>query len=125
DLLRAWKGPHPVIPKADVTVEIGSWRGRITSAKFIYPWTRERGATLNSAISEVRRALLPFALCGGLLFAVLLAHRNWKLGRGDHRGALQIAALQFVLSLVIWTGTVHAVPRNVTLDLLFNAGADA
>jgi serine/threonine-protein kinase len=51
-----------------------------------------------------------FLLGVGLVFMVLLARRNWKLGRTDRRGAWRLAVARFFIGLFIWVGTVHAVP---------------
>ncbi len=122
DHMRAWKGPHPAIPNTQLTIETGSWKGQITYAKFIWPWMSEAGGKERppSVISTVRRVLLPFLMGGGFIFAVLLAHRNWKQGRGDHHGAFVLAGVQFGLQLLVWAGSVHAVPRDAMLDLFFN-----
>jgi serine/threonine-protein kinase len=51
-----------------------------------------------------------------------LARRNWKLGRTDRRGALRVAIAKFLLGMVVWLGTVHAV-QSETMILSFLGGA--
>jgi hypothetical protein len=62
---------------------------------------------------------------GGILFAALLARRNWKLGRGDRRGALAIAIFMFSMRMAAWVGDVHAVAQSSLLGLFANAAAKA
>jgi len=57
----------------------------------------------------------------GALFALLLARRNWALGRTDRRGALRIAGVSLLLELVGWIGAVHAVPTGEMVGLLYYA----
>ena len=125
DDLRAWKGPHPVIPNTELTVEIASWRGRLTYAKFIWPWMKEDGSdTQNeSTLAKARGAVVLLMVFSGLTFAGLLARRNWKLGRVDRHGALRIAMVLFAINLIVWVGRVHAVPNESMVNFFFNAAA--
>jgi hypothetical protein len=50
---------------------------------------------------------------------VLLARRNWKLGRIDRKGALRIGIARFLLGMVTWVGTVHAVPDESMIVFFF------
>jgi serine/threonine-protein kinase len=54
-----------------------------------------------------------------LLAAVLLARRNWRLGRIDRKGALRIGLARCLLGLVAWVGTVHAVPNELMVIFFF------
>jgi serine/threonine-protein kinase len=58
----------------------------------------------------VRVVFLLLIAAAAALTAILLARRNWRLGRIDRKGALRIGAARFILGAVIWMGTVHAVP---------------
>ena len=119
DQLLAWKGPHPVLPHAELTVEAGYWKGRVTFAKVLSPWDKPEPET-----NELPNALAKAAwylVAVGLFFAVLRARRNWKLQRADPKGALRVAAARFLLAAVAWVGTVHAVPETRMLFLFFQA----
>jgi len=122
DQLHAWKGPHPVIPKTDLMVEMGTWKGRVTFAKVTSPWDKPDGAAPTQS-SWLSRFLLVM-LVVGLLFAVLLGRRNWKLGRADRTGALRLAAARFLLAAAVWIGTVHALPQGDTLIMFFQSIGD-
>ena len=121
DQLRAWKGPHPSIPKSDLTVQVGSWKGRVTYVQVSAPWnkpsTAQRGSSLLSRVALVLMA-------AGLLFAILWARRNWKLGRADRKGALRVGVARFLLAMAVWIGTVHALPDDSTLSMFFESLGD-
>jgi serine/threonine-protein kinase len=123
DQLRAWKGPHPGIPGAELTVEIASWKGRVTSAKVLAPWSAGRGTApeSNSFLSAIRYNLFAFLRVAVLLVAVVLAPRNWRLERADRRGAQRIAAAKFLLGMAGWICFAHLVPNDDSLALATNA----
>jgi predicted Ser/Thr protein kinase len=119
DDFRAWKGPHPTIPDTEIQVEIGSWKGTLTSARFLWHWDLPEGtahATPRWALA-VRDYLLPAVVVIGTLVALLLARRNWATGRVDRRGALRLAGTQFVLIVLFWIGWPHLTPDNSLLEL--------
>ena len=125
DELRAWRGPHPVVPNTELTVEMASWRGRLTHVKFIWPWMKGDGSTPQekSFVAKLRGVLLLATALIGLAFAALLARRNWKMGRVDRKGARRIAIVQFGMNLIVWVGKVHPVPNDTMLSFFFNAAA--
>lgn len=122
DQLRAWKGPHPKIPNTELLIEVGSWKGRVTHARIAFPWERGRGDTPSKR--DVGQLVIIFVLAAGMLFALLLARRNWRLGRTDRKGALRIASARFLLALVTWTGRVHAVPHLFLVFAFFQSAGD-
>ena len=126
DELRAWKGPHPKLPNTELTVHIASWRGRITKARWITHGRRPRSpnGSGSSWLSRARQILGLLVVGAGMVFVVLLARRNWKLGRTDRKGALRIAMAQFLLALVRWIGAVHPVPNDSLLDLFLSSAAE-
>lgn len=126
DQLRAWKGPHPTIPHTEVTIEIASWRGRITRARVEPPWSKPnpRPRLEMQATTRFRDIYTNVLTIGVIIFAVLFARRNWKLGRVDRKGALRVAAARFFLAMLGWIGIVHAVANSAMVDLFDNALAD-
>jgi serine/threonine-protein kinase len=127
DQVRAWKGPHPKLPHTQLVVEIASWRGRITQARVEYPW-QTNAATTNSGptwFERARQIFVGVVIGAGILFAVLMARRNWKLGRIDRRGALLVGIAQFLLAIIVWIGHVHPVEDDGIFDLLQSGAADA
>jgi serine/threonine protein kinase len=119
DQIRAWRGPHPAISNAAVTVEIASWKGRVTSARFVSPWSASDHQT-SSFWQSIPDRLSSFLSCVGVVFALVLARRNWTRERADRRGALRIASASFLLSLMVWTGTAHIPLGDSTLQLVSN-----
>jgi hypothetical protein len=118
DQIRAWKGPHPGIPTAEIAVEITSWKGRITSARFVWPWMTESRPP--SILGQIRSTMFPILEYGGLLFALVLARRNWLGQRADRRGATRIAAAKIVLVVAGWACYSHFVPNDASLTLFGN-----
>ncbi len=133
DQLRAWKGAHPVLPKTEVTIEIASFRGRITHVRIAPAWAKpvDKPQTQTSLVARFQTIYYDAIVEIGLLLSILFAGRNWKLGRVDRKGALRIAAARALLAFLAWIGTVHAVPHEAMLDLfnsaiaswLFSAGS--
>jgi serine/threonine-protein kinase len=126
DQLRAWKGPHPVLPKTELVVEVGTWRGRVTRVRVAPPWAKpdpkpQRPSSASAQFSNIYGDVLTLTV---LLFAIYFGRRNWKLGRVDRNGAIRIAAARLVLALVAWLGGVHAVPNDSMLGLAQGAAAD-
>ncbi len=118
DETHAWKGPHPKIPNLDLTVDMATWKGRVTEAKVEYDWKQAGGAQAGQGqAAQVRGIVILLLIAGGVLTAVLLARRNWKLGRTDRKGALRIATAVVFLGMTGWLGTVHAVPSDSMFSL--------
>ncbi|PWU08115.1 MAG: hypothetical protein C5B51_08420 [Terriglobia bacterium] len=121
DQLHAWKGSHPSIPNADLLVEMGSWKGRVTFAKVNTPWDKPLQAQTQSP--WLGRLLLSIVVLG-LFFTTLLARRNWRLGRADRRGAVRLGAVRFLLGFAVWIGTVHALPDTSLATSFFESIGD-
>jgi serine/threonine-protein kinase len=124
DTIRAWKGMHPAIPDTPLVVQMATWRGRVTGVIVQYPWMTQMPAPAPPAskFSQAREMLSFVMPIVGVLFAALVARRNWKLGRTDRQGALRIAAARFLLGMVVWIGVMHPVPTEGMLGL-FRAAA--
>jgi serine/threonine-protein kinase len=125
DTIRAWKGPHPRLPKTEVTLEMAFWKGRVTEARLAYR-NMQAAATSAGAAGWQRAQQIATVTLGaiGCLLIMLLARRNWKAGRSDRRGALRIAAARFLVGLTAWAGLVHPVASNAMATLFVNAASD-
>ena len=124
DELHTWKGPHPKIPDLDLTVEMAAWKGRLTTVHVIDNWKGDApGPAGQSLTGQVYGIVMLICAASGVLAAVLLARRNWKLGRIDRKGALRIGIARFVMGMVIWLGTVHAVPSSDMIGLAVSSAA--
>ena len=126
DQLHAWKGLHPALPKTEMVVEIASWRGRITRVRVAPPWSKPdpKPRTQSSFGDQLHEIYSDAITVIVLVFAVLFARRNWKLGRVDRKGAVRIAAVRLLLTLVTWLGVVHAVPTHAMTELAAGAVSD-
>jgi serine/threonine-protein kinase len=125
--LHAWRGPHPVLPNTQGLVEIATWKGRITSVRIFWPWSSPAAGTGGPPpwINRVRNVVILVLGTAGFLLASLLAHRNWRRGRADRRGAVRLGLLVFVLDMLRWAGTFHPLPTGDTVALFFNAFSDS
>ncbi len=126
DQIRAWKGHHPLLPNTEVTIDIAQWKGRVTQVRFIWPWNRNGAPpTRNPFMAQLRGFLDPLLESIALICGCLLAHRNWKLQRGDRRGAFLIGAFAVTVRLFYWFCAAHFVPSGVMLDFFGEALAAA
>jgi len=124
DQLRAWKGPHPKIPGLDLTVSMASWKGRLTAARVELNWKGSGPAQSRPSVAnQVRGVFFLLMAAMGVLAAILLARRNWRLGRIDRKGALRIGVARALMGFVIWFGTVHAVPGDSMISMFFASAA--
>jgi hypothetical protein len=122
-----WKGPHPVLPDTELTVEAAWWKGRITQARVRYPWDRAavgRTGAPESAAAKMRGAFGLLLFGSMALMVVLLARRNWKHGRTDPAGALRVGAVRALLAMAAWAGTVHPVPSFSMLNVGLASSAE-
>jgi predicted Ser/Thr protein kinase len=121
DQLRAWKGPHPRLPGVNLTLDLASWKGRITETSVHFDWPKgdAAGSSPSNLASRVQGIVLMAFAAIGLLAVVLLARRNWRLGHVDRKGALRIGIARCLLGLVTWIGTVHPVPDESMIPFFF------
>jgi serine/threonine-protein kinase len=89
DTRAAWQGFLADWPGVPVRIEAAAYRGKPVSFEVVGPWN-------GAAAGEAARRLyifLGFALVfiPALLSALLFARRNYRLGRGDRRGAKRLA----------------------------------
>jgi hypothetical protein len=126
DTLRAWKGMHPVIPKLNLQVEVGWFRGQLTYMKMIWPWTPARGILqTNPIIADLQASITPAIAGIGLFFAILLARANWKKQRADRRGAFLVGCTMFFIFFVSWACAVHFAASASMTGIVFSAFSDA
>jgi serine/threonine-protein kinase len=117
-----WKGPHPRIPGLNLTVDLASWKGRITEANVRFDWPKNSAAPASLAgtfVSRLRWILLMALSVMGLLGVLLLARRNWRLGHVDRKGALRIGLARCLLGFLAWIGAVHPVANESMIPFFF------
>jgi hypothetical protein len=120
----AWKGPHPLFPDMQLQVETAWWKGRVVSARVLYPWEQKPDGPPAAAPLQIRDLWIPAMVGMAAFFVILMARRNWILGRADRVGAFRIALASFLLSAVAWAGTFHPAADVAMLDIFVNALAD-
>ena len=121
DTRQAWSGQHPGLQDVPVTIEMATWKGKVTSFHIRWPWTKPvTGAEEPRKATDI--ALTAFTVLfaiTGLFCAIFFAHKNLSLGRGDRAGGLRIAAFSLLIFFVSWAARVHVVPRVQLLGYAF------
>ncbi len=127
DQVKAWKGAHPKIPDTELTIEIATWRGRVTEARVKSPWdgVAAPGTSIDSLTRKLRGVFVMASLGAAGFFGILLARRNWKKERVDKKGTLRIAIATFVFGIIVWAGRVHPIPSDDMFSLFFAIAGDA
>jgi tRNA A-37 threonylcarbamoyl transferase component Bud32 len=119
----AWTGPLPGIPGQTLRIEGASYRGKPVSFLRVAPWTR--GTRQVSTVEENGRvswlqAVGTLTVFGMLVAAAFVARHNLKKGRGDRRGAFQLAVFVSVVAFVAWLLTTkHAPDPTVEMGRFF------
>jgi len=118
----SWKGPHPRLPSLNLTVDLASWKGRITEANIRFDWPKNTAAPASLAgtfVSRLRWMVMLGLSVMGLLGVISLARRNWILGHVDRKGALRIGVARCLLGLLAWIGTMHPVADESMIPFFF------
>jgi len=124
DTRAAWTGVWPGTNRP-LRVEAAAWHGKPVFFAMIGEWNKPwRMISPESADEKKNRvgnmigiSILIFILGTG----ALLARRNYRHGRGDREGALRLAAVLFVLELVLWLCQSHFVAGLQTFGYLMLA----
>jgi serine/threonine-protein kinase len=107
----SWTGTFSHVPSMEIRIDAAAWRGRPVQFDINGPWTqntRDRQlpqTTGRRTFDWLRVSLLSIVLVA----AVLLAVRHHRHGRGDPQGALRLAALVFVCTMMEWLLLTHHV----------------
>ncbi|HMZ23083.1 MAG TPA: hypothetical protein PLD20_34485, partial [Blastocatellia bacterium] len=120
DVRVAWTGTYPGLPEIPLRVEAAAWRGKPIHFELISPWTmpsrmQERPETNGERISLMIGLSTILALLFG---AVMLARHNFRLGRGDRRGAFKLAAFGYSALILAWV--IGADHTPVLIDEFYN-----
>ncbi len=124
DEWRAWKGPHPHFSDMQLQVEAAWWKGRVVSARVLYPGAQRPETGESGPTIQMRDVWIAAMVASAAFFVILMARRNWKLGRADRVGAFYIALASFLLHAVAWAGTFHPAADLSILDIFLNAVAN-
>ncbi|HEV8336583.1 MAG TPA: serine/threonine-protein kinase [Candidatus Polarisedimenticolia bacterium] len=109
----AWKGVYPEAPETKIRIEAASYRGRPIAFRIISPWSapEESRSPELSFWARARGLVSSVWFAVTLMGAALVASRNVRLGRGDHRTALRLASCMGGARLLWLAGAQH-VPGN-------------
>ena len=123
DSRTAWSEVKPERADRPMGVEAAAGRGRAVYFELVGPWSRPP----RMPPSESGPGFNAFELFGVSVFTVLLiggsllARRNLRLGRGDRRGAMRVAAFIFVCLMFNWALAARHV-GNISEYALFTDG---
>jgi serine/threonine-protein kinase len=126
DRRAAWEGIDPRRPGMTLRLEAASYRGRPIFFRTIEPWTRARlservtadlpGSRLQEWAS-ISWLVVAIAIMSG---GVIMARRNLRLGRGDRKGALRLAAFMLLSAEIAWLLETHHIASNEFPNFMLN-----
>lgn len=113
-----WAGDYPGHDNLPVLIEARSQGGRLTHFNVLFPWTGREDTGVPGSLIEPRGRFVGILLNYGVVLATLLvAYRNWKIGRADLAGASRVALfVAIVLFLFVVVGA-HDVLATLTYQL--------
>ncbi len=121
DARAAWTGVWPGSTQ-QLGVEAATWHGKPVFFAMIGDWNKpwrmvapETTDDKKTRLSQIIGVLLLTAL---LAAGAWLARRNYRQGRADRDGALRLAAVMFVLEILLWLSRSHFVPGLETFGLM-------
>ena len=123
DTRAAWTGQVPGAPGQPLRVEAGAYRGKPVYFHEVAPWTRP--TRMARTIAERARiswasALGTLAVCSIFMASVLVARHNLRKGRGDRRGAFQLAAVVSFVAFGVWLlASKHVADPNTEMGRFF------
>jgi len=124
DTRAAWTGTWPGTSRP-LRVEAGAFSGKPVFFSLIGDWTKANRVKqpAQSFGKKAAQIVTIFIFLSLLIGAVLLARRNYRHGRADHEGAFRLAAVMFVLDMLLWFCRTHLMPSLGTLGLCLIAVA--
>ena len=123
DTRSAWTGPMPGVHGQTLRIEAAGYRGRPVAFQQVAPWTTP--VRMPATIAERRQVgwlvvlaqLVVLAIFGA---AALIARHNIRKGRGDRRGAFQLAGFVSVTALGVWLlGARHFADPGLEMGRFF------
>ncbi len=120
----AWTGPLPGLAGQTLRIEAGAYRGRPVYFQQVAPWTQPR--RMARTIAEKARlswtsALASLAIFSLFVAAALVARHNLRKGRGDRRGAFQLAAFVSLVAFGVWVlAAKHVADPNTEMGRFFS-----
>lgn len=112
DTRKAWQGVMPDHPEIPLRIDAAAFQGKIVFFQLNYPWNKPTDTTdrITTARDWAGIAIIATVCIATLLFAIFLAYRNVKAGRGDRKGAFKIALIVLLLYFVGMSLSISHVP---------------
>lgn len=122
DARAAWTGTWPGATRP-LRIEAASYRGKPVFFLLIGNWKKpdRMKPPQDSASKRIGGIVTVVLVLSGLFGALWLARRNYRQGRSDREGAVRLAAVMFVLQMLLWLCRAHFVPGPATLALFVTA----
>jgi len=107
DQRAAWTGKSPEQPDIPIRLEAAGFQGKPIAFRTIFPWTKPSRDVEMTSFQSAQEKIVAGVLLGigavMIIVAAFLARRNFRLGRGDRRGAFRfafaLATLRFLSSM--------------------------
>jgi len=113
DARAAWTGVWPGTTRP-LRVEAATWHGKPVFFAVIgdwnKPWREVAPDTPDRRKTRIGQDVGVGVLIAILLAGALMARRNYRHGRGDREGAFRLAAVLFVLEIILWLTRSHLEP---------------
>lgn len=108
----AWDPAEPADRLTPVRVEAAAVAGKPVYFEVIGPWTAAAAGADEARMGDntVAASVIVALLVIMMLAGVVLVWRNLRLGRGDRRGAFNVAIYLFSVAILAWLVTAHHVP---------------
>jgi serine/threonine-protein kinase len=109
DRRAAWAGTYPDAPDVEIRVEAAAFQGRPVAMRLLEPWNRTQAEETAEYATRIRTGEIVRQVTFNLMIlaAILVAWRNVRLGRGDHKTALRFALYLGVVRLLWLVGAHH------------------
>jgi serine/threonine-protein kinase len=123
DARAAWTGPLSGLKDQPLRIEAAAYHGRAVAFQQIAPWTR---ATRLAEVTGDRpvsiwSALGTLAVFSLFVAAALVARHNLRKGRGDRRGALQLATFVSIVAFGVWLlDSKHVANPDIEMGRFFS-----
>jgi len=107
----AWEGRYPQNPEVPLRVEAAAHGGRWVSFRIVFPWTAPAGAEPRkpSLLVRLSSAGISVIVLVVLVGGIFVARRNVRLGRGDRKGTIRLAAAVLLTGITALLLAVHVV----------------
>jgi len=90
----AWMGTLAGRGDVPLRIEGAAWHGKPVWFALVYPWSRPYGSPDQESAGQKAVNIVGICIFIAIMAgAALMARRNWRLGRGDRRGAIVLAAV--------------------------------